>query len=72
MPYEFNKTARKAFLTFLATGIAGVIGYLSSLTSAEQSVYFVILLPLLRVVEDYLRHRNDEDTLAPQPATPTP
>jgi hypothetical protein len=51
-------TAKKGFYAFLASGIAGLAVFAQGLP-VEQAVWIPIIVSVLRILEDIIRHWSD-------------
>lgn len=63
MPYEISITLKKGLynlgIAMLSGGIAAGISYLSALDPAGEFALFIAIIPILKMFENYLKHRND-------------
>ena len=59
MAYDIKITLKKAAIAFVLAGIAGTITYLSNVTSQETSILVAVAVPILRAIEDVVKHYND-------------
>ena len=57
MAYKISKTIEKGIIAFLMGGIASLVVYLQTLDATVG--YVSVIVALLKMVENYLKHKND-------------
>jgi len=57
--YDISITAKKAIVNTLIAMLAGGITYLASLPQDQQMGGAMLAMVIMKMLENYLKHRND-------------